>query len=506
MKKIAIAITAALVLAGPAQAECVSQSLLTWVDNREANAISPARWQAVRNSLLERDGGMPLADMQVIYNRRVWNGWVADHWVPIIGAMNCLKSQAEADAAAAAAQAEADAAAAAAAQAEAEAAQAEAEAAAADAKKAKEEAEAKAQAEAEPAPAQAEVEPAQEEVGSNDTFIIAHVNSVDIEKPYRHEKDTFRYEYDYALYAAKWNGIVLAPGGFVRLIKNDSASVLDKWFQKYQIYEPSGFKRETSYLPEQIEAQDQWLAWYNSEALPRGWDDWGKWGPWADLSVYDKSWMEGTLQQTDNTWHLKLQNAFGPGYSEQSAPPVGNPNILGGKAHWSGQFERYQVHPDSIAAGYAQERVSDGNGGFENQAAAPTMVFETTFGADRNPGQFNAFIDWPIAAASRTGYLKGWTPTGAGSADTLTTSWHHDGERWWKTTYSSTNCRCDTWRGISFSDGTFDDGELSAKFYKTDANSVAEFRRDNSAIAGHVRRAKIIGEFTTGEGKAGSYQ
>ena len=151
MKKIAIStailvtVLFGLVVAGQAKAECVSQSLLAWVDNREANAISPARWQAVRNSLLERDGGMPLADMQVIYDRRVANGWSAGHWVPIIGAMNCLKSQAEAEAAAAA-QAEAEA-----------AAQAEA-----DAKKAKEEAEAKAKAESEPAPAQAEVEPAQE--------------------------------------------------------------------------------------------------------------------------------------------------------------------------------------------------------------------------------------------------------------------------------------------------------------------------------------------------------
>ena len=77
------------------RAECVSQSLLTWVDNREANAISPARWQAVRNSLLERDGGMPLADMQVIYDRRVRNGWSAGHWVPILSAMNCLAEQPE---------------------------------------------------------------------------------------------------------------------------------------------------------------------------------------------------------------------------------------------------------------------------------------------------------------------------------------------------------------------------------------------------------------------------
>ena len=135
MKKIAIAITAALVLAGPAQAECVSQSLLTWVDNREANAISPARWQAVRNSLLERDGGMPLADMQVIYDRRVANGWSAGHWVPILGAMNCL-AQAKADT---------------------ETAKSEPQQPLPPADEPQ-----AAPAEAEPAPAQAEVEPAQE--------------------------------------------------------------------------------------------------------------------------------------------------------------------------------------------------------------------------------------------------------------------------------------------------------------------------------------------------------
>ena len=500
MSKWLTLVVALVLLVAPvaAQADCVPQSVLTWVDNRESVAISPTRWQNVRKSLLGQDGGMSLADMNVIYNRRVSNGWSAGHWEPIIAAMNCLKAEAEA---AAQAQAEAEAAAAAQAEAEAAAAQAQAEAEA----KAKAEAEAKAQAEeVQPQPVQAEVEPAQVEVGSNDTFIIAHVNSADREKPYRHEKDTFRYEYDYGLYAAKWNGVALAPGGFVRLKKTDSTSVLDKWFQKYEIYEPSGFKREISYLPAQVEAQDQWLAWYNSEALPRGFDDWGKWGPWADLSPEAQSWMEGTLQQTDNTWHLKLENEFGTTYEAQTGPPAGNHVIQAGKAHWAGTMTRYQVHPDSLAGGYGQERVADGNGGFENIPAAPTMVFEAKFGSDGNPGQFNAFIDWPIAAASRTGYLKGHTPKGAGT-DTLTTSWHHDGQRWWKTTHTNTSCRCDTWRGITFSDGTFDDGELSAAFYKTDANSIADFRRDNSAIAGHVRRAKIIGEFFTGEGQPGYY-
>ena len=101
-----IAAIVLIALPGMARAECVSSELLAWVDNREANAISPARWQAVRNSLLGQDGGMPLADMQVIYNRRVSNGWAAGHWVPILSAMDCLeeaeeeeaKAQAEAEA------------------------------------------------------------------------------------------------------------------------------------------------------------------------------------------------------------------------------------------------------------------------------------------------------------------------------------------------------------------------------------------------------------------------
>ena len=134
MKRLIALAAFSLALPGMAQAECVSSELIAWVDNREANAISPARWQAVRNSLLERDGGMPVADMQVIYNRRVSNGWSAGHWVPILSAMDCLQEAAA---------------------------------------KAAAEAEAKAQAEAEAqqpapapepqaAPAQAEVEPAQE--------------------------------------------------------------------------------------------------------------------------------------------------------------------------------------------------------------------------------------------------------------------------------------------------------------------------------------------------------
>ena len=71
---------------------CVSNDLFAWVDNREANAISPARWQAVRETLLGNEGGMTLDAMEVIYNRRVSNGWAAGHWVPIITAVKCLRT------------------------------------------------------------------------------------------------------------------------------------------------------------------------------------------------------------------------------------------------------------------------------------------------------------------------------------------------------------------------------------------------------------------------------
>ena len=73
-------------------AECVPQSVLTWVDNREAVAISPTRWQNVRKTLLGQDDGMSLADMQTIYDRRVRNGWSAGHWVPILDAVKCLQA------------------------------------------------------------------------------------------------------------------------------------------------------------------------------------------------------------------------------------------------------------------------------------------------------------------------------------------------------------------------------------------------------------------------------
>ena len=73
--------------------DCVPQSVLNWVDQRETTAISPARWQNVRKSLLEQPGGMPLSEMKTIYNRRVSNGWDADHWPPIISAMECLAAQ-----------------------------------------------------------------------------------------------------------------------------------------------------------------------------------------------------------------------------------------------------------------------------------------------------------------------------------------------------------------------------------------------------------------------------
>ena len=89
MKRLIIA-AAVAALPMTAQAECVPQSVLTWVDNRETVAISPTRWQNVRKTLLGQIGGMSLHDMNVIYNRRVSNGWAAGHWVPIIDAVKCL--------------------------------------------------------------------------------------------------------------------------------------------------------------------------------------------------------------------------------------------------------------------------------------------------------------------------------------------------------------------------------------------------------------------------------
>ena len=91
-------IIAAVVLAALpalAQADCVPQSVLTWVDNREAVAISPTRWQNVRKTLLGQDGGMSLDDMLVIYNRRVNNGWSVAHWMPILSAVTCLQAEQE---------------------------------------------------------------------------------------------------------------------------------------------------------------------------------------------------------------------------------------------------------------------------------------------------------------------------------------------------------------------------------------------------------------------------
>ena len=92
----AAAVIVLLGAAGKALAnDCVPQSVLDWVDQRETSAISPARWQNVRKSLLEQSGGMPLSEMKTIYNRRVSNGWDADHWPPIISAVECLAAQPE---------------------------------------------------------------------------------------------------------------------------------------------------------------------------------------------------------------------------------------------------------------------------------------------------------------------------------------------------------------------------------------------------------------------------
>ena len=95
IKKLIIATAALVALPALAQADCVPQSVLTWVDNREAVAISPTRWQNVRKTLLGQDGGMSLAGMETIYNRRVSNGWAAGHWVPIIAAVKCLQAPPE---------------------------------------------------------------------------------------------------------------------------------------------------------------------------------------------------------------------------------------------------------------------------------------------------------------------------------------------------------------------------------------------------------------------------
>ena len=91
MKKILITVAVLASFSASAD-ECVSQSVLSWVDAREAVAISPTRWQNVRKTLLGQDGGMSLADMEVIYNRRVQNGWSAGHWTPIITAVKCLET------------------------------------------------------------------------------------------------------------------------------------------------------------------------------------------------------------------------------------------------------------------------------------------------------------------------------------------------------------------------------------------------------------------------------
>ena len=90
MKKTLIAVAAVLASLSARADDCVPQSVLTWVDNREKIAISPTRWQNVRKTLLGQDDGMSLDAMETIYNRRVSRGWAAGHWVPIITAVKCL--------------------------------------------------------------------------------------------------------------------------------------------------------------------------------------------------------------------------------------------------------------------------------------------------------------------------------------------------------------------------------------------------------------------------------
>ena len=92
-KKTLVALTVSAAVSNVSASECVPQSLHAWLDHRESIAISPTRWQNVRKSLLEQDGGMSFDDMMVIYNRRVSNGWGVGHWMPIINAMTCLQAE-----------------------------------------------------------------------------------------------------------------------------------------------------------------------------------------------------------------------------------------------------------------------------------------------------------------------------------------------------------------------------------------------------------------------------
>ena len=81
---------------------CVSAALMADVDDRIANAGSPAgveRWTQVKNALTGQANAIALTEVKTIYDRRTQNGWSTSQWDPVIEAMECLeKKPAEAEA------------------------------------------------------------------------------------------------------------------------------------------------------------------------------------------------------------------------------------------------------------------------------------------------------------------------------------------------------------------------------------------------------------------------
>ena len=88
--------------AQPAEIEtpsCVSDALLADVEDRIANAGSPAgveRWTQVKNALTGQSNAIALAEVKTIYDRRTNNGWSTSQWDPVIEAMECLAAASEA--------------------------------------------------------------------------------------------------------------------------------------------------------------------------------------------------------------------------------------------------------------------------------------------------------------------------------------------------------------------------------------------------------------------------
>ena len=77
---------------------CVSAALLADVDNRIANAGSPAgaeRWTQVKNALTGQPNAIALTEVKTIYDRRTQNGWSTAQWDPVIEAMECLAAAPE---------------------------------------------------------------------------------------------------------------------------------------------------------------------------------------------------------------------------------------------------------------------------------------------------------------------------------------------------------------------------------------------------------------------------